>query len=140
MANDGSDSDSNNDAPVPEEPKKLSAAWAIELDTELRCDRPGKDMCEYGKCWKEVDAATGIVSHHPISPRDSAFWLLHLVRRNTLLAKPPLTNHLDYGEMDQCYRAAGCRRQQDQVGGSEEERGGGRKGCERFSKPVGKPR
>ncbi len=64
-----------------EAPKKISAEWAMELDTELKCDRKGKEMCDFGKCWKEVDLDTGEITHHPVNPRDSSFWLLTLVRK-----------------------------------------------------------
>ncbi|KLO04145.1 hypothetical protein SCHPADRAFT_947930, partial [Schizopora paradoxa] len=71
-------SNSDSDAEKQEPPKKLSAAWAIEMETELKCDREGKAMCKYGKCWKETDPITGEVKHYSINPRDSSFWLLNL--------------------------------------------------------------
>ncbi len=39
---------------------------------ELKCDRKGKEMCDFGKCWKEVDLDTGEITHHPVNPRDSS--------------------------------------------------------------------
>ncbi len=76
---------SGNESADAEVPKKHSAAWAIELDNELKCDREGKDACEYGKCWKEDDpeSTTGGKIHYPINPRDSSFWLLSLVSGTT---------------------------------------------------------
>ncbi|KLO04239.1 hypothetical protein SCHPADRAFT_947857 [Schizopora paradoxa] len=72
------DTNSGSDVEKSEPPKKLSAAWAIEMEAALKCDKEGKDVCKYGKCWKEVIAETGEVKHHSINPRDSSFWLLNL--------------------------------------------------------------
>ncbi len=49
-----------------EAPKKISAEWAMELENELKCDRKGKEMCDFGKCWKEVNLDTGEIIHHPV--------------------------------------------------------------------------
>lgn len=73
------EANSDDDEENAEAPKKLSAAWAIELDTEIQCDRKGADICQYGKCWKERIPDTETIVHHPISPRDSSLWLLSLV-------------------------------------------------------------
>lgn len=72
---------SDADDAADEATKKLSAEWAIELDTALKCDRKGDAICQYGKCWKEgnPDDLEQAPKHHPINPRDSSFWLLSLV-------------------------------------------------------------
>lgn len=61
------------------EPKKPTAAWTIELDTALVCDRKGKEVCKPARCWKVVDPVTGEVIHHPINNRDASFWVVALV-------------------------------------------------------------
>ncbi len=68
-------------ATTDEERKKISASWVFELETDLKCDREGDAICEYGKCWKEdnPDVEMGPI-HHPMSPRDVTFWLMTLVR------------------------------------------------------------
>ncbi|KLO05229.1 hypothetical protein SCHPADRAFT_947091 [Schizopora paradoxa] len=75
-----------------EPPKKVSAAWAVELDEQLQCDRQGKEKCEYGKCWKEIDDELETIVHYPISPRNSSFWLMHLTmgKWNSILEPPPV--------------------------------------------------
>lgn len=74
---------SGNESADAEAPKKHSAAWAVELDNELMCDREGKSRCDFGKCWKvdDPESKTGGKIHYPINPRDSSFWLLSLVCR-----------------------------------------------------------
>ncbi len=80
---DNPDEKSDNEGNKEDAPKKLSAEWALELDSELICDRKGPEKCDYGKCWKvDVPASkTGEKIHYPIGPRDGSFWLLALVRR-----------------------------------------------------------